>query len=45
VNLKDFTNPEWAKILYDDFGPEHDDALLNEKAAPPTGVWIELDRH
>jgi prepilin-type N-terminal cleavage/methylation domain-containing protein len=45
VNLRDFSNIEWAKIRYDDFGPEHDDALLNEKVTPSTGIWCELDRH
>jgi prepilin-type N-terminal cleavage/methylation domain-containing protein/prepilin-type processing-associated H-X9-DG protein len=45
VGLKDFANPEWNKIVYDDFGPEHDDSLLNEKVSPATGVWVELDRH
>jgi prepilin-type N-terminal cleavage/methylation domain-containing protein len=45
VNLKDFTNPDWEKIKYDDFGPEHDDSLLNEKAIPASGVWVQLDVH
>jgi prepilin-type N-terminal cleavage/methylation domain-containing protein/prepilin-type processing-associated H-X9-DG protein len=46
VNLPDFRNVEWDKIKYDDFGPEHDDALLNEKTLPAaSGVWAELDRH
>jgi prepilin-type N-terminal cleavage/methylation domain-containing protein/prepilin-type processing-associated H-X9-DG protein len=45
VNLSDFHNAEWDKIKYDDFGPEHDDALLNEKTSPRSGVWAELDRH
>jgi hypothetical protein len=45
VNLSDFRNPDWDKIKYDDFGPEHDDSLLNEKANPQSGVWVELDRH
>jgi prepilin-type N-terminal cleavage/methylation domain-containing protein len=45
VNRSDFENPDWNKIKYDDFGPEHDDSLLNTKVNPPTGVWAELDRH
>ena len=45
VNISDFRKPEWDKIKYDDFGPEHDDALLNEKVQPSIGVWAELDQH
>jgi len=45
VNLSDFQNIDWNKIKHDDFGPEHDDSLLNEKTQPPSGVWAELDRH
>jgi prepilin-type N-terminal cleavage/methylation domain-containing protein/prepilin-type processing-associated H-X9-DG protein len=45
VNISDFRNADWDKIAYDDFGPEHDDALLNEKTTPRSGVWAELDRH
>jgi prepilin-type processing-associated H-X9-DG protein len=45
VNISDFRNAEWDKIKHDDFGPEHDDALLNETVQPSTGVWAELDRH
>ena len=45
VNLSDFRNAEWDKIKYDDFGPEHDDSLLNSKTQPASGVWAELDRH
>ena len=45
VNLSDFHNPDWDTIKYDDFGPEHDDSLLNEKTQPISGVWAELDRH
>jgi prepilin-type N-terminal cleavage/methylation domain-containing protein/prepilin-type processing-associated H-X9-DG protein len=45
VGLSDFQNTEWNKILYDDFGPEHDDSLLNAKTTRATGVWAELDRH
>lgn len=45
VNLSDFHNTEWDKIKYDDFGPEHDDALLNEQVVPATGVWAALDHH
>jgi prepilin-type N-terminal cleavage/methylation domain-containing protein len=44
VNLTDFQNPDWLTIKYDDFGPEHDDSLLNEKVTPNTGVWAQLDR-
>ena len=45
VNLSDLHNADWDKIEYDDFGPEHDDSLLNEKTSPISGVWAELDRH
>jgi len=45
VALTNFTNSDWAKIEYDDFGPEHDDSLLNEKVTPATGVWAALDRN
>jgi prepilin-type processing-associated H-X9-DG protein len=45
VSVSDFQNPEWNTIKYDDFGPEHDDSLLNEKVTPSAGVWAELDRH
>ena len=45
VNLSEFHNAEWDTIEYDDFGPNHDDGLLNTKVAPATGVWAELDRH
>jgi len=45
VNLSNFSNPDWTKIAYDDFGPEHNDALLNERVSPAAGVWVELDRH
>jgi prepilin-type N-terminal cleavage/methylation domain-containing protein len=45
VNLADFHNSHWDTITHDDFGPEHDDSLLNEKVSPPAGVWAELDRH
>ena len=45
VNLTDFQNDDWNKIKHDDFGPEHDDSLLNTKTTPASGVWPELDRH
>lgn len=45
VNRSDFENPDWDTIKYDDFGPEHDDSLLNQKVTPPTGVWAALDRN
>jgi prepilin-type N-terminal cleavage/methylation domain-containing protein/prepilin-type processing-associated H-X9-DG protein len=45
VNISDFRNAHWDTIQYDDFGPEHDDSLLNTKVSPATGVWAELDRH
>jgi prepilin-type N-terminal cleavage/methylation domain-containing protein/prepilin-type processing-associated H-X9-DG protein len=45
VLLGDFANDVWNKIIYDDFGNEHDDCLLNTTVDPPTGVWAELDRH
>jgi prepilin-type N-terminal cleavage/methylation domain-containing protein/prepilin-type processing-associated H-X9-DG protein len=41
----DFENDHWKTIKYDDFGPEHDDSLLNEKVSPATGIWADLDRH
>jgi len=45
VRKGDFENAHWNTIKYDDFGPEHDDSLLNNATDPPSGVWAELDRH
>ena len=45
VLMSDFQNPAWLTITHDDFGPEHDDCLLNTKVDPATGVWAVLDQH